>query len=159
MVTVRRFLVVLGALSLVVIVAATAGVGILAYRGNALDAESKAFVDGTVPAITASWSKQLLLDRATPELRQSVKPEQLTALFETVSRLGPLLEYEGATGQSYMGYNVGSGGIVSAIYIAKARFQNGDATFRLVLMKRDGNWMIHNFRVDPTPGVHAAQRT
>jgi hypothetical protein len=156
---VRKFLVALGALSLIVIVGAAAGVGVLAYRGSALDAESKAFVDGAVPAITTSWSKQQLLDRATPELRQNAKPEQLAALFETVSRLGSLLEYEGATGQSYMGYNVGSGGIVSAIYLAKARFQNGDATFRLVLMKRDGNWMIHNFRVDPTPGVRSAQRS
>lgn len=54
----RRFLYILGALTLVIIVAAGVGVGVFFYKGHALDAESKAFIDRAVPAITATWSEQ-----------------------------------------------------------------------------------------------------
>ena len=53
----RRFLLILGTLTLVFIVVAVIGVGILFYKGNALDAESKAFVDRAVPAIVAQRYK------------------------------------------------------------------------------------------------------
>jgi hypothetical protein len=144
----RKFLLILGALTLVVIVAAGIGVGIVAYKGNALDAESKAFVDGAVPAIAANWSKEQLLDRATPELRDSVKPEELRSLFDAVSQLGPLVEYEGAAGDANMSYMAGSGSTVSASYVAKAKFKDGVATIQITLVKRDGRWMISGFHVD-----------
>jgi hypothetical protein len=155
----RRFLYILGALTLIIIVAAGIGLGVFFYKGHALDAESKAFVDSAVPAITATWSKQQLLDRATPELRASVKPEELKALFDRLSQLGPLIEYEGATGEATMSYIAGSGSTLSASYVAKARFQNGTATFRIVLMKRDDRWLIQNFHVDSAPDNQAGQRT
>jgi hypothetical protein len=129
------------------------------YEGNALDAESKAFVDRAVPAIAGNWNKQQLLDRATPELRESTNPDQMTALFEGLSRLGPMVEYEGATGEATMSYVAGSGSTISASYVAKARFENGTAIFRIVLMKRNGGWMIHNFHVDSAPENPAGQRT
>lgn len=110
----RKFLLILGALTLVIIVAAGIGFGMLALKGNALDAESKAFIDSAVPAIAASWSKEQLLDRATPELRSSVKPEELRVLFDAVSQLGTFLDYEGATGDANMSYMAGSGSTVSA---------------------------------------------
>ena len=144
----RRFLYVIGAVALIVIVVAGIGVGVLVYKGNALDAESKAFVDSAVPAIVANGSKEQLLDRATPELRDSVKPEELRALFDAVSQLGPFAAYEGATGEANMSYMTGSGSSVSASYIAKAQFKNGTATIHLALLKRDGRWMISGFHVD-----------
>jgi hypothetical protein len=152
----RRLLLILGALTAAVIIAAGLGVGVLVYKGNALDAESKAFVDSAVPAIAASWNKEQLLDRATPELRANVKPEDLRALFDAVSRLGPFVEYQGATGEANMSYMAGSGGAVSASYVAKARFKDGTATIHIALVKRDGRWMINGFHVDTsvagTPG-------
>jgi hypothetical protein len=154
---VRKFLYVLGALTSIAMVAAGIGIGVAFYKGNALDAESRAFVDSAVPAITATWSRQQLLERATPELRDIVKPDQLTTLFDRLSRLGPLVKYEGATGQATMSYMVGSGSTVSASYVAKAQFQNGGAVFQIILLKRDGRWMIHNFHVDPAPGNRAGQ--
>lgn len=144
----RKFLVILGVLTLVVIVAAGVGVGVLIYKGNSLDAESKAFVDSAAPAIAASWNKEQLLDRATPELRASVKPEDLRSLFDAVAQLGPLVRYEGATGEANMSYMTGSGSSVSASYVAKATFRGGTATIRFALLKRDGRWMISGFHVD-----------
>jgi hypothetical protein len=76
---------------LVIIIIVGVEIGMAAYKGHALYVESKAFVDGAVPAIAAQWSKDQLLDRATPELRQSTTDDQMTAFFDTLSRLGPLI--------------------------------------------------------------------
>jgi hypothetical protein len=155
---VRRFLHILGILTLIVILAAGIGLGVLIYQGRTLDTESTAFVDGAVPAIAATWDEQQLLDRATPELRASVTPGELRAVFNRLSQFGPLVEYQGATGQATMSYVAGSGGTVSATYAARARCQNGTATFRVVLLKRDGRWLIHNFHIDSTPGNQPGQQ-
>jgi hypothetical protein len=145
----RRFLYILGSLTLVVFVVAIVGFGLVAYKGNELDAESRAFVDSAVPAIAARWSKQELLDRATPELRENAKPARLQMMFEALSRLGRPVEYEGATGQATMTYIAGSGSTVSGSYTAKVKFEGGSAAFKIGLLRRDGHWMIHNFHVDP----------
>ena len=65
--------------------------------------------------------------------------------------LGPFVEYEGATGQANMSYMTGSGSTVSASYIAKVKFKDGIATMRILLVKRDGEWMINGFHVDSSP--------
>lgn len=152
----RRFVYICGILLLVLVVAGGIAIRVVAYKGNALDRESKAFVDAAIPAIAANWRREQLLERATPELRDNAKPEDLRRLFDALSRLGALLEYEGATGEALMSYVAGSGSTVSATYTAKARFQNGGASFRVVLLKRDDRWMIHNFHVDPLPGAKAS---
>ncbi len=41
----HKFFLILGALTAAIIVVAGIGVGVLVYKGNALDAESRAFVD------------------------------------------------------------------------------------------------------------------
>jgi len=144
---VRRFLYIVGAVTLIIFVVAGIGVGVLIYHGNALDAESKAFVDSAVPAIVASRSEEQLLDRATPELRDSAKPEELRSLFDAISQLGPLVEYQGAIGEANMSYVAGFGSSVSASYVAKARCKDGTATIRIALVKRAGRWMINGFHV------------
>jgi hypothetical protein len=156
---VRRALQIIGAFALTIVVAAGIGIGVLIYQGRGLDAESRAFVDAAVPAIAAGWSKDQLLERATPELRANAKPSELRALFDALARLGPLIEYQGATGEARMSYMIGSGSTVSASYIAKARFQNGTATFRIVALRRDGHWMIHNFHADAAGNDRAEKRT
>jgi hypothetical protein len=146
----RKFLSIFGALMLFVVAAVGMSIGVLIYKGPAHEAEGKTFVDSAVPAIAATWSPQQLLELGTPELLQNVKPEELNAFFYRLSQLGTLIEYEGATGEvthSVMGF-FGSSSSVSANYVAKARFQNGTATFRMVVMKRDGRWRMHNFNVD-----------
>ncbi|MGD0429942.1 MAG: hypothetical protein ABSA58_02515 [Acetobacteraceae bacterium] len=145
----RKFLVALGAMTLAVVVAAGIGVGILIYKGKSLDRESKAYVDSAVPAIVTVWSKDALLDRATPELRANARPEDLRSLFDWASRLGPFVAYEGATGDSNMSFMPGGNSTVSARYAAKVRFRDGTATIRIVLLKRDGNWLINSFHIEP----------
>jgi hypothetical protein len=156
----RRFLYFLGAFTLAVVIVAVVGLGAVFYKGHELDTESKAFVDSAIPAITATWKEKQLLDRSTIELRETVKPDELRSLFDRLSQLGPLIEYQGATGQAIMSYLSASGSTVSASYSAKARFQNGSATLQVLLLKRDGHWLIHNFHVDPASGAEpGGQRT
>jgi hypothetical protein len=144
----RKFLTALGAATLFIVVAVGIGRAVLIYQSNNLDRESQAYVDAAVPAILAIWSKDELLDRATPELRASARPEDFRSLFGWASRLGPFEAYEGATGDSNMSFMFGGGSVVTARYAAKVRFRNGTATIRVVLLKRDGNWMINGFRIE-----------
>jgi hypothetical protein len=153
----RKFLYILGALTVIILVVGAVGVGVVVYNGRALDAESKTFIDTAVPAIATNWSEDALLERATPELRGSVTPDQLRTLFEGFSRLGRLVEYQGSKGDANMSYIAGVGGSVSALYVATAKFQNGDAVFRITLLKRNGQWLIHNFHVDPAPNGQVEQ--
>ena len=44
-------------------------------------------------------------------------------------------------------------------YVAKARFRNGGASFRIGLVKRDDQWMINSFYVDLVPPQQPGRRT
>jgi hypothetical protein len=153
----RKLLLALGVSMLALIVVLGAGFAIVAYKGSALDAESEAFVDEAVPAIAAHWDARALIDRSTPELLRNAPPEKIAQLFATLAHLGPMVHYDGCKGQATMSYFTGTGGTVSAAYVASARFQNGTATFRILLLKRDGRWLIHNFHVDPAIGNNPRQ--
>jgi len=144
----RRFLYVLGALFLVILVAGTVAIVFAVYSGQALDAESKAYVDASIPAIASNWNEAELLNRATPELRNSMVPEQFASLFGSFSQFGHLIRYNGSKGQAMMSYVAGVGKTVSASYVAKAACQNGNVIFRIVLLKRNGRWWINNFHIN-----------
>ena len=153
----RKVLCFVGAATLSLLGLAVIGIGFLVWTGRGLDAESKAYVDTAVPAITAHWNKDALVDRAAPELLAATNADQIAVLFDNFSRLGPLVQYEGAKGDANMSYFLGKGGRVTATYQAKARYQNGEATLRLLLTKRDGEWRIQGFHVDGRPGSRAIQ--
>jgi hypothetical protein len=144
----RRFLYILGGLFLVILIAGGAAIAIAVFNGRALDLESQAYVDVSIPAIAKNWSDAELLERATPELRKSMTQEQLDSLFSSFSRIGHMTRYKGSMGGSMVSYVAGVGKTVSASYIAKATFRNGNAIFRIALVKRNGHWLINTLRVD-----------
>jgi len=119
------------------------------YVAVELNAESRAFVDDTVPAIAASWQKEQLLSRAAPELGSAARQTELTLLFQSLSQFGKLFEYQGAIGKAYLSY---ASPTIFAAYTAKAKFQNGEALFEIWLLKRKGRWMIYDFHVDVPKG-------
>jgi len=149
----RKFFLVLGVLAALVIVGGGIAIVMLWPNGTALDTEAQAFVDDTVIAVSSHWSKDELLKRASPELLAMLKakPQDLDALFDaTTIGLGPLVEYQGAQGEANIAAMIGRGTIITAKYVARAHFQKGDATIRLMLRKIDGQWMLHGFNVDST---------
>ncbi|HTZ81353.1 MAG TPA: hypothetical protein VMC10_25815 [Stellaceae bacterium] len=147
----RKLFIALGIVFAVILVAGTVGLFVLARNGAALDAESKAYVDDAVIAITAHWKKDEFMKRATPQLLQSAKPKALDDLFDAAGfGLGPLVEYRGAQGQSLMSATTGTGTVISANYVAEARFQKGTAAIHIALLKIDGVWMINGFNIEST---------
>jgi hypothetical protein len=144
----RKVIYLLGTLTLVLIAGI---VGVLVYFsqvGPGLDAESKAYADETVVAITQNWAINELRNRATPQFMAVTKPEDLRNLFEIFSRLGPLQEYGGAAGEANIAITAQSGKVISAQYIAQGRYKNGTATIRLFLLKSDDRWQVHGFHVN-----------
>jgi type IV secretory pathway TraG/TraD family ATPase VirD4 len=132
-----------------VLVILVIGLFFVARSGGALDAESKAYVDDAIVAISARWDKKELAQRASPALKQNLAAGQIDALFDAFTiGLGPLVEYRGATGQSVVTAMIGSGTSRTANYLANARFQKGDAEIRIGLVKIDDRWMIQNFYVN-----------
>src|SRR5215469_14307952 len=134
----KKLLIVLGSIFLAVIVIAAIGIGFVAIRGTALDKESKRYADAAIPAIVTNWSQKELLDRASPEFKQAATSDhrdQFDRLFRWFSGLGQLQKCEPARGQSLMSVTSQEGKTISAQYTSKARFQKGEATIELRLIK------------------------
>jgi len=104
-------------------------------------------VEDTVVTFTGRWDAEELWRRASPRFRESTKREDLGALLDAArSALGPLTEYGGARGEAMMSVSNLST-VVSANYVAKGRFQNGDAEFRISMIKVGPTWMIEGFQI------------
>lgn len=69
-----------------------------------------------------------------------------------------MVQYDGATGQAVMSYFSGKGSIVSARYVAKVRFEKGEAAFQITLTKRDGRWLINGFYIQPAQNLASDRR-
>jgi hypothetical protein len=144
----RKFLMVMGAIALVLF--AVVGVGIfMTVRGGAdIEAESKPYAEESVAAIATKWNQQEFLRRALPAVRESTKSDELKRLMEAFAAgLGPLVEYE-AKMANFTVMTATQGKIVTVNYLVNARFEKGPATIRLTVVKSDGTWMIHTFFVD-----------
>ena len=144
----KRLLSIVGAAALIAIALAAIAVGTMAYKGRALDAESKAFVDDVIPKIAGNWNKDQLVAAAGPELLKHTTPEALDSAFTILARLGALTEFKGGKGEASISY-MNAVKTVSASYVAEATFAHGHATFKILLLKRDGHWLIQSFHVDP----------
>jgi hypothetical protein len=69
-------------------------------------------------------------------------------LFHTLEPLGRLSKYEGAKGSSETSYSTDTGTTITGDYVATAEYENGTATFDVVVVKRNGQWMINGFHFD-----------
>jgi hypothetical protein len=148
----KKVLIVLGVLFLALITVVAALIGYVAYTGNKLDASSKAYVDESVPAIVTSWSKEELIKRASPLLRQKASDADIDQLFTTLSsKLGNFKSYDGAKGQSNMSYTSEEGQVTTASYVANASFQNGKTEIQIKLIRNSDSWQIVGFHVELTP--------
>ena len=147
----RRVLCVLGMAFGIVILSVGGFVAYAAWKGSGLDAESKAYVEQAIVDVGRNWDRAELLKRASPALLRVASPEQITTLFQQLTKFGRLIHYDGARGQATIKLAfVGASG-VTAHYDANATFVNGRAHFRLDLSKAGERWMIDAFYIDLTP--------
>ncbi len=144
----KRILTWLGGVFVVLVGIAGALFGYVAYKGSTLDASSKAYVDESVRAIVSTWSKPELLKRASPQLRKVIQANQLDQLFGKLSQLGAFQNYEGSKGDANVSLTTQAGEVITATYVATARFEKGPAEVRIRLIQNDGHWQILNFFVN-----------
>jgi transposase len=144
----RKFFYGLGVITAVAIVAGGIGLFLLARNGAALDTASKAYVENTVVTVASNWNADELWKRASPHLRTIATRNDMRGLFDTARQaLGPLLEYRGSQGQALIS-TMNSQTTISAKYVARAHFQNGDADLQFVLVKQGDEWMIEGFHIN-----------
>ena len=146
----KKLFIALGIIFLALIVLAVIGIGIAAFKGSALDKESKAYVDTAVPAIISSWNAQELLSRTSPEFNQATRADDIERLLQSVRSLGRLQKYQGSQGESVTSRIVGKGTTISARYLVTADFEAGTAKIYVTLIKHGNVWQIAGFRVEPT---------
>ncbi|MCE0496957.1 MAG: DUF4339 domain-containing protein [Methylacidiphilales bacterium] len=141
-------LAVIGAILLGLLVVVGAFIGYTAYVGNGLDKSSKDYVDEAIPAIVTNWSQEELTKRESKAFQQAVTDEQLTKLFTLFHRLGALKSYDGCKGEANMNYTPSVGKVITAVYLGRATFDNGEAEIKIGLIQEDGVWKIQAFNVN-----------
>jgi hypothetical protein len=145
----KKALLILGLISATVIV-----IGIIYFRyffalvQPALNKESQAWVDDTIPKIIATWNVDEAIRDSSPELLQITSKDELKALFTTLSsKLGGLKQYNGSTGEA--GVEISNGHkITTAEYIARADFTNGSGEISIRCIKENSEWKILEFHVN-----------
>ena len=123
------------------------GLGIyVLYGANKASYEAKAYADKAVPAIVADWSVDAIKQQVNPTMLRD--PDTLRKVFAVYSNLGPLVAYhDGKVIGANVNVSPGNGKVVTAIYVAQARFKNGDASIQVVLNQIDGIWKISKLTV------------
>jgi hypothetical protein len=145
----RKFLIVVGAATMLLIVAGAVGLFFMFRDGAVLDSESKAYAEDSLTTIASTWNRDAFLERASPAMRANISPDQVKKLFDAfVAGLGRLAEYDPPLGQANVMMTVGQGKIVTANYIVNARFDKGPAVVRITVIKSEGRWMLQGFFVD-----------
>ncbi len=134
---------------LTVVVLLIAGMAIIAAIAHTLDRDSKVFVDSAIPAIVSDWDITELQKRASPEFEETVDYDDLSQYFEMLQELGNMTEYKGSRGEARIALSFLNRIVVTALYTAKADFDEGSADIRISLIKHDGKWQILGFQVTP----------
>jgi len=145
-----KILVIVGGSFLAFFLAIAAFAAYAAYEGRGLDASSRAFVQASVPAIVSNWSKDELLKRSSPELLKAAgeHPEQLDQLFQKLSKLGAMRNFDDVRGNSTVSYTIGKGRVVTAAYTGNAKFEHGRGYVIVRLIRQSGQWEFLLFQVD-----------
>jgi hypothetical protein len=144
----KKFFMVLGGVFAVLLVVAVIGFIIVASKGNALDKESKSFVDLVVPKILTDLSKDNLFQYASDELKGSATEDEFDRMFRWFGQLGKFKEYKESKGQARMFVSPQSGKQITGEYVAQAEFENGPATIIVNTIKPADKWQIRGFRIN-----------
>ena len=140
----KKFLIVV----LIIILLGAGGIAYIAVHGTALDKESKAYAEATVPAIITNWREKELLDRASPELKKAADQQQFDRMFRWFSSLGHLQKSDPLQGGAIVSATSQAGNQITAQYHTKATFEKGEATVTLGLIKHGDQWEVLRFNVN-----------
>jgi hypothetical protein len=145
---VKKVLFVLAGIFGLLVVGGVVGIAMLAAKGNALDKESKQYVDAAIPAITSQWDIAEIQKRASPEFKAAVNDEDLAKLVRMFQRLGKFKAYNGAKGDANMSVTSQRGRVISAAYVGSADFDTGPAEIKVSLIKHGNQWQILGIHIN-----------
>jgi hypothetical protein len=80
--------------------------------------------------------------------RKLLQINSLTRCFTGSPVLGHVQKYEPAQGQAIISATSQMGRMISGQYVAKVKFEKGDAIITLGLIKHGDQWQILSFNVD-----------
>ncbi len=126
-------------------------IGLMIFIGRVSDkskAESKQYIDETLPRILHSLNKDIFLKYASPEFIKAVPEEKVAKTFEIYKKLGKFEKYLGSKGKIKTSFSIKNGKLIYAKYTAKAKFSNGDAIIKTTIIKHGNSWFIYAFKID-----------
>jgi hypothetical protein len=144
----KKTLMIFGSIFIVLIVLLAIGIAVVATKGSALDKESKAYVDETVPVICSDLRMETLSKYASQELLNSALPAEFEKLFNGFKKLGEFKKYKESSGQAMMSYTAQHGKTITAEYLAQVEFDTGPAQIRVFAVKKGDQWKIQGFLIN-----------
>jgi hypothetical protein len=143
----KKIFIVLGGIFVALVIIGIIAFGIFAIKGSSLDKECKAYIDEVTPKILSNLSKETLFRYAGDQLKNSAKPEEFEKIFRWFSNLGEFKEYQGSKGQVNVSMTTKSGKVITGYYEAKAGFETGPATIKMITIKKGDDWKIIGFQI------------
>ena len=152
----KSFFSIIGIIALIVIIF----LGVFAYNGYAkiknLNEEAKVFSDTVIPKVFTNWDINELNKNSDNDAikKAGVTEQQTNKIFYYISNsLGKMLEYHPAKDDDsrsrIVNINAGFGKEqISAIYIASAKFEKGEAQIKLSLLKNNNEWKILGWNIN-----------
>jgi len=147
----KKLLIVLGSIfAAIIVIVAILAVIFIPYWLR-LNKEAKTYLTNNLPIIVAHWNPQDVFDRATPQLINNAKPEDVDKLYATCRQLG-LLKHLGTPELGNIGSQAFTkqGTYTYGNYTIHADFQNGSASISIQLLHVGTGWKINQFHINPT---------
>ncbi|MGH8445293.1 MAG: hypothetical protein ACREVL_08495 [Solimonas sp.] len=146
----KKFLAIVGAVFLVLLLLGGGFIGYAAWQGRQLDASSKAYVEANIPPIVATWSTERMSALASPQMLEAIQAnaQTLERMFHKLSGLGALKSFDDIKGESQTFLNAGQPKVVGATYTANAKFDHGEAKVSIRLIRLGGEWRLQMLNID-----------
>lgn len=139
----KKFLMVMGAIFVFLIVAFSAVFGAFWVKGSRMDRESKVYVETIMPSLLAEFTTENFIKNVAPANRPSVDrasmdkfTAQVASEFGAYKSSGPL------TGEATINFGAGGQMMISAVYTAKVQFEKRPAMMRVVLVSDGQAWSL-----------------
>ena len=144
---------VLGLLLVAVLVIAGMGFGYWVHQ----DRQARAFVAASVPVIYKDWNAEAVSQRTPRALRTPAFEGEVREMFQKVApHLGPLLSADAPEGS--LRYDRADTRLPKDLfgrYVSHAKFRDGEADLRFLVVKEEGVWRIVQFALE-SPQLTAA---
>ena len=128
-------------------------IGYNPFQSQDLQASSKAYVEANVPVILSTESKDELLKRSSPQLLNSAdeNPNQLDQQFQNLAKLGAMQKFGDVEGYATNFTTNQDRIVITASYVATAKFENGEGHISVRLIQSHGQWQFLLFHVESAP--------